>query len=137
MKKIITLALTLLLLPLSLQAAPIPDRCPSVADIKAQGIPMNEKIDGLGYMFYNVSTYQTNREWTFAVFTLDVKEKEQAQAYANYQLSLMQSEAVPEQDNDKDYWECFYGETEHGMALGMSGKDSPMEIKSQLINRFK
>lgn len=137
MKKIITLIFTLLLLPQITQAAPTPNRCPSVADIKAQGIPITEKLDGIGYMFYNVSTYQTNREWTFAVFVLDIDLQGQAKAYADYQMTLMNSEAIPEQDHNKDYWECFYDETKHSMALGMTGEDSPIGVKSQLIRRMQ
>jgi len=123
MKKVIGLLLTLACLSVSASDLPKPDRCPLAADIKTQGITDMEALPGLGYVFYHLSDYQTNRQWMFGIVVLDISDQAEATNYVKQQLAELTGMPEPTQKKKNGDWTCEYNKSEHGAALATTFYD--------------
>lgn len=123
MKKIVGLLLTLACLSISASDLPKPNRCPLTADIKAQGINEMEAFPGLGYIFYHLSNYQTNRQWMFGVMVVNFNDQTEAKNYAMQQLAELTGMPEPTQKKKNGDWTCEYNKSDNSLALAATFED--------------
>ena len=112
--------------------------CPDINNIKAEGLPMSEEV-ALGFYFaYNLSNYNTDSLWGFALLPIEATSTEQALEDANNILSNMTAPGVVEEEND-EMTLCVYDtgiEAVTGVAIKEKNQITPFALK-QYIKRIK
>lgn len=131
-KKITTLLFTCLLIPAMANPLASPARCPAVTDIKALDLPYVEDSAGLGYLFYNISNYNTSNSWVFGLFVFDASNQEDARVKADNALSNLSGQPVPTKDPDSNEWLCSYTPTEGTFPVAITMENSFAHSQSLL-----
>ena len=101
--------------------------CPDIADIKAESMNMVEEMGLDYYITYNMSNYNTNSQWGFAIAPIQADSGDEALDLANDLLSNMTAPGVLQR---KDPAICGYATGEnHILAFAVEGVTGPMEMK--------
>lgn len=99
------------------------ESCPSVDLIKAQGITHAEYYMSYGYIAYNTSKYDTDKDWVFAIAFVDAKDADTAVAEGNALLPQVNGQPKPEFNTSYRAWVCQYQLDNNHFAIAETGRD--------------
>lgn len=107
-----------------------PSICPSIDDIKANGISMAEQIAPSLFLSYHVSNYNTDSTWGFFIAPILAESNDEAIGIANDVLGTMNAPGLP--DEHEGLTVCSY-ETGRSDFFAAAIKDnstiSPLKLK--------
>lgn len=104
--------------------------CPSIDEIKGEGISMAEAIAPSLYLAYQISNYNTDSTWGFFIAPFDGEDEDVAISMANDTLANMTAPGIPEEEEGMVI--CTY-ETGQPDLFAAAIKDSsavtPLKLK--------
>lgn len=121
-----------LLLAGSVFASPVV--CPTIDDIKAEGITMAEQIANNVFLSYHVSHYNTDATWGFLIAPVFAESNDEAIGFGNEVLGSMSSPGLP--DEQAGLTICSY-ETGRSDIFAAAIKDSSTISPLKLKQYFK
>lgn len=105
--------------------------CPSINDIKAEGITMAEELGPNIYISYNISNYNTDSTWGFIIAPIEGDSAEVAIEGGNEILSTMSAPGVPEQHGGAIICDYDTGRQDvFAAAINDNSQITPMSLKS-------
>ncbi len=81
--------------------------CPSLDDIKAEGITMSERIAMNLFFAYNISSYNLDGVWGFVIAPIEADSNDEAIENANDVLNTMTGSGSVE-ENEENQLICMY-----------------------------
>ena len=117
--------LLLLLLPGVMFASgkDIVETCPDLSLIKAEGITSAKYYFTYGYLAYNKSHYNTDKEWIFGIGFIDASNSTKAEDKGNELLLNVTGEPTPTFDKSYRAWVCEYQVADGYTAIAETGRD--------------
>ena len=107
--------------------------CPSIDTIKSEGLSMASELMENIYLTFHMSTYNSDNSWVFILGPVESDSEEGALDGGNMVLSTMNSQGVPEED--QDMYGCVYetGSQDFGAAAILADQQmSPMRMRQFL-----
>ncbi|MDP1602421.1 MAG: DUF4949 domain-containing protein [Legionella sp.] len=104
--------------------------CPSIDDIKEEGVSESQELFANFYITYQLSSYNTDTEWTFVLAPIQGDSDEMAIENGNELISTMSSEAVIGEEDGISV--CLYdtgSEQIYGVAVPTEYLLSPVKLK--------
>lgn len=100
------LACIILFSPLSFSQPTAPDKCPSVAQIQAEGLTVAEMIDTDQWFLAHDSQYDTSVTWEFILFVVNGNTEDEA--FLNGSKILRKLSGNPTPESHAGIWGCDY-----------------------------
>ncbi|KTD18738.1 hemin binding protein Hbp [Legionella lansingensis] len=105
-----------------------PPTCPSIADIKVEGLSNAEKLMEHLYFGYQISNYKSDMTWIFAAGPFEGDSEEEALEEGNKALRYLSGS--PAAEPDQGGWVCLYEMGDHfAVALQSDNLPSPYRMK--------
>jgi hypothetical protein len=112
--------------------------CPSIDAIKAEGVVFYQQLFANFYLTYQLSSYNTDTEWTFVLAPIEGDSAGEAIENGNAVLSTMTEEAIPGEEEGVVVCEYESGSGEiFAAAVGTQNLISPAKIKQIIKLRHK
>jgi hypothetical protein len=130
LKKLATFAGALTLASSVFAAKPA---CPSIDAIKSEGLSMASQLMENLFLTFHMSTYNSDNSWVFILGPVVAESEDGALEDGNVMLSMMNSQGVPEED--QDMYGCVYdtGSQDFGAAAILADQQmSPMRMRQFL-----
>lgn len=94
-----------------------PEKCPSISEIKGEGLSYVTEFGSHKYLASQISHYDTEQQWIFAIAFIPAKNQEIALEKGNKLMNDVSGSPFPQEDHNE--WVCEYNIPGNYMAVAL------------------